>query len=255
MMLHAQALTRPAIRHAFFTRKGGISRGIYTSLNCGFSSEDDPDAVRTNRARALQALGLPPAHLHTGKQVHGTNVITADEPWPGPPRVMADAVVTRQPGLVVAVLTADCAPVLLADPEAGVVGAVHAGWRGALAGVMEAALEAMAALGARPDTISAAVGPCIAQASYQVGPEYRDEFLTADPANQVFFTAADRDGRSHFDLKGYATQRLERAGVGGIEVLPEDTAADTDRFFSNRRTQQQGGGRFGLLLSAIAFTP
>lgn len=255
MMLHAEALDRPTLRHAFFTREGGVSRGIYASLNCGFSSEDDPEAVRANRARALNALGLAPDRLHTGKQVHGTNVITAHEPWPEPPRTLADAVVTARPGLTVAVLTADCAPVLLADPEAGVVGAVHAGWRGALAGVLEAALAAMAALGASPERIAAAIGPCIGQASYQVGPEYRAEFLAADPASATFFTPADETGRCRFDLEGYVARRLHRAGIGLVEALGEDTVADPERYFSNRRTQQQGGGRFGLLLSAIALTP
>lgn len=256
MMLHAPDLEAlPAIRHAFFTRDGGVSRGRYASLNCGFSSEDDPDAVRTNRARALAALDLPKGALHTGRQVHGATVITARAPWPDPPRTEADAVVTDRPGLAVAVLTADCAPVLLAEPVAGVVGAVHAGWRGALAGVIEAAIEAMVALGARPQRLSAAIGPCIGQASYEVGPEYQDAFLADDPTNARFFAPLEGSDRLRFDLKDYVRLRLERAGAGSVQVLGEDTAADPDRFFSNRRTQQQGGGRFGLLLSAIAIVP
>jgi YfiH family protein len=255
MMLHAPALEAlPSIRHAFFTRKGGVSRGRYASLNCGFSSEDDPDAVRTNRARALAALELPPAALHTGRQVHGTTVISAATPWPDPPRVEADAVVTNRPGLAVAVLTADCAPVLLADADAGVVGAVHAGWRGALAGVIEAAVAAMVALGGRPERLSAAIGPCIRQASYEVGPEFQAAFLEEAPANARFFVEGNGD-RLRFDLEGYVTARLRHAGVRAVQVLGEDTVADPARFFSNRRTQQNGGGRFGLLLSAIALIP
>ena len=255
MMLHAPNLeASPAVRHGFFTRRGGVSRGRYASLNCGFSSEDDPAAVRTNRGRAMAALELPPKALHTGRQVHGTTVITATAPWPDPPRVEADAVVTDRPGLAVAVLTADCAPVLLADPEAGVVGAVHAGWRGALAGVIEAAIAAMTTLGARRERLTAAIGPCIRQASYEVGPEFQTAFLGDDPANARFFVAGGGD-RLRFDLEGYVTARLAAAGAQAIEVLGEDTVADPDRFFSNRRTQQNGGGRFGLLLSAIAHVP
>lgn len=256
MMLHASDLAAlPTVRHAFFTREGGVSHGRYASLNCGFSSEDDPDAVRANRSRALSALELPAEALHTGRQVHGNFVITARTSWPGPPTVEADAVVTDQPGLAVAVLTADCAPVLLADPEAGVVGAVHAGWRGALAGIIEAAIEAMVAIGAHPLRTGAAIGPCIGQASYEVGPEYRGAFLADDPENARFFASPTAGDRFRFDLKGYVADRLFDAGIGSVQGLDHDTVADADRFFSNRRTQQQGGGRFGLLLSAIAIVP
>ncbi|HEX6142476.1 MAG TPA: peptidoglycan editing factor PgeF [Geminicoccaceae bacterium] len=240
------------VRHGFFTRRGGVSGAPFDSLNCGFSSGDDPDRVRRNRARALDALGLAPSSLATGRQVHGRDVIVANAPAPDRPARAADALVTDRPGITLGTLGADCAPVLFADPEAGVIGAAHAGWRGALAGVVEATVEAMIGLGAAPDRIQAAVGPCIAWSSYEVGPDLEAEVLAADPGSGSHFERLPDGDRLRFDLKGYVLRRLARAGVGRTMALAEDTLAEPDRFFSSRRTRRAGGERFGLLLSVIA---
>ena len=253
-MLSALTLERLAgVRHGFFTRAGGVSEGEFASLNCGYSSGDDPLRVETNRARALDRLGLAAASLCTVRQVHGWDVVVAREPQPKRPTVEADALVTDRAGIALGVLSADCAPVLLADPDAGVVGAAHAGWRGARAGVIEATVQAMVELGAAPERIHAAIGPCIAQASYEVGPELLCEFTTDDPAcADLFEPVAGSDDRLRFDLKGYVLSRLARADIAARAALSDDTHADEARFFSARRTRQRGGERFGLLLSAIA---
>jgi polyphenol oxidase len=240
------------VRHGFFTRAGGVSEGAFASLNCGYSSGDDGARVRANRARTLRRLGAPAASLCTVRQVHGADVMIAQAPQPERPTVQADALVTDRPGLTLGVLSADCAPVLLADPEARVVGAAHAGWRGALAGVIEATVAAMVAHGALPSRIRAAVGPCIAQASYEVGPELLARFTDEDPDCAKLFEPIAGCDRLRFDLKGYALLRLARAGIEERTALAHDTHADEARFFSARRTRQQGGERFGLLLSAIA---
>jgi polyphenol oxidase len=252
-MLTAVALERlGGVRHGFFTRAGGVSEGEFASLNCGYSSGDDARRVEANRARALGRLGLAAASLCTVRQVHGRNVVVAREPQPSRPSIEADALVTDRPGVTLGVLSADCAPVLLADPDAGVIGAAHAGWRGARAGVIEATVQAMVGLGAAPARIHAAIGPCIAQASYEVGPELLDEFTTADPACADLFEPVLGSDRLRFDLKGYVLRRLARAGIRARSALPHDTHADEALFFSARRTRQRGGERFGLLLSAIA---
>ena len=239
-----------AIRHGFFTRGGGVSEGIYASLNCGNGSGDAADRVAENRRRAMAELGQDEASLLTLYQVHSPDVVTVNGPWSGPsPR--ADAMVTSRPGLALGILTADCAPVLLADAEGGVIGAAHAGWRGALAGVVEAAVAAMEALGAKAEHMSAAVGPCIAQASYEVGPEFRAPFLTADAANGALFADGGK-GRPHFDLPGFVGRRLTSAGVSQVTVLARDTCAEAEDFFSYRRSQHRGDPDYGRNLSVIA---
>lgn len=241
----------PAIRHAFLTRQGGVSEGPYASLNCGLSSGDERERVVENRARAMRRLGAAPDSLCTVRQVHGRAVAFAREPLPALAATEADALVTDRRGVTLGVLTADCAPVLLADPEAGVIGAAHAGWRGALAGVIERTVGAMVGLGARRERLIAAVGPCIARESYEVGPELWAEFAARDPGSEALFAPVPGSDRLLFDLRAYALRRLERAGVAGAEALPHDTYAEEARWFSSRRARHQGGKRFGLLLSAI----
>ncbi len=239
------------IGHAFFTRKGGVSDGIYGSLNCGFGSGDAPEKVAENRRRAAALLAVAPAALVTPYQVHGVRAIEVTRPWPAGSAPEADAVVTMRPGLALGVLTADCAPILLADPVAGVIGAAHAGWRGALAGIVEAAVAAMAALGARRGRIAAAIGPCIGRDSYEVGPGFPAPFLERAAENEAFFTAAPRPGHFLFDLGAYVRKDLARAGVGAVGRLEFDSCADESRLFSYRRATRRGEPDFGRLLSAI----
>ncbi|HEX6114736.1 MAG TPA: peptidoglycan editing factor PgeF [Geminicoccaceae bacterium] len=242
------------VRHGFFTRRGGVSEGAFASLNCGYSSGDDVGRVEANRARALERLGLVPGSLCTVRQVHGARVVAARQPQPRRPTVQADALVADRPGITLGVLCADCAPVLLADTDAGVIGAAHAGWRGALAGVVEATVEAMVERGAVRERTVAAIGPCIAQASYEVGPELLTRFAEEDPGSAALFEPVAGSDRLLFDLKGYVLRRLARAGVEQRTAMPDDTHADAARFFSARRSRQRGADRFGLLLSAIALT-
>ena len=242
------------VRHGFFTREGGVSEGEFASLNCGYSSGDEIARVEANRARALQRLGMAPASLCTVRQVHGAVVVPrARRSRNGQAcRPMRWSPIAR--GITLGVLSADCAPVLLADAEAGVIGAAHAGWRGALAGVIEATVAAMVGLGAARARLVAAIGPCIAQPSYEVGPELLARFTTEDPGCADLFAPSAGSDRLLFDLKGYVLRRLARAGVEQRTALPDDTHADAALFFSSRRTRQAGGERFGLLLSAIALT-
>lgn len=239
------------LRHAFFTREGGVSEGIYASLNCGLGSRDKPEHVFENRRRAAMAVGVEPHNLLTCYQAHTADVVTVEEAWPEGYRPRADALVTKTPGVAIGVLTADCAPVLLADMHAGVIGAAHAGWKGALSGILGATVKAMAQLGARPGQIDAAIGPCIAQRSYEVGPEFPAPFLAQAESNQSFFRAGEKD-RLLFDLKGYVARRLVEAGVRVVELLPCDTCAEEDRFFSYRRSRHLGEPDYGRGLSAIA---
>ncbi len=244
-------LTSPGlpVPHGFFTRQGGVSSGGYASLNCSLSGQDDPAHVRQNRDRIAAALGVEPDHLLGCKQVHGRGVITVSTPWPyaaGPP---ADAMVTATPGLALGIITADCAPVLFADPGAGIIGAAHAGWRGAADGVLEAVLAAMTALGANPTRITAAIGPCIGQQSYEVGPDLHDAVLAVSPDATTLFTPG-RPGHWHFDLAGYCAHRLAAAGIPA-DALHLDTCAEEARFFSHRRRTLAGGGVLGHQLSAI----
>ena len=243
-----EAIASPllAMPHAFLTRRGGVSTGLYASLNCGRGSGDDPAAVEANRAAAARALGVAPGALVTVHQVHSARAVRVREA--GAPKE-ADALVTDRPGLALGVLTADCAPVLLGCAEAGVVGAAHAGWRGALDGVLEAAVEAMVALGAEPARIAAAIGPCIGPAAYEVGPEFEARFLERDPAAARFF---DRGAeRARFDLPAYVLHRLEAAGVGRAGWTGHCTHDDPARFFSYRRSRRAGEPDYGRLISVV----
>lgn len=240
------------VPHGFFTRHGGVSTGRFASLNCSLSGRDDPDAVRENRARAAAALHHPPAALVGLTQVHGIAVATLEDAWPEDDRPRADAVVTDRPGLLLGIVTGDCAPVLFADAEAGVIGAAHAGWRGAVAGVIEATLAAMEARGARRARIAAAIGPCIAQPSYEVGADLREALLARDPADARFLAPGRREGHWQFDLPGYVLARLHAAGVARAAWIGQDTLARAEDFFSHRRSTLSGGGPIGHQLSAIA---
>jgi hypothetical protein len=250
-MIALEELAAPGVAHGFFTREGGVSEGIYASLNCGLGSGDDPDAVAENRARAATSLGVARDALATNYQVHGVTVVAVERVLPREERPRADAMVTKQRGVALGILTADCVPVLFADPEAGVVGAAHAGWRGAVGGVLDATVAAMVALGAEPPRIRAGFGPAIAQASYEVGPEFPVPFLAQDPAHARFFALA-ANGKFHFDLPGYVGARLENLGLSAVATTGGDTCADAERFFSYRRTCLGGGRDYGRLLSAIA---
>ena len=239
-----------ASRHGFFGRQGGVSAGVAASLNCGLGSDDDPAAVEENRRRVADAI-VPGAAMVGVYQVHGCQVATFDEPWPDDARPHADALVTDRPDVALSILTADCAPVLFEDRAAGVVGAAHAGWKGALGGVTDATLDAMEALGADRARIAAAVGPCIGRASYEVDDAFRARFAAADPANDRFFTDA-RAGHARFDLEGYVVARLAAAGVARVDALGLDTLADEARWFSYRRATLRGEADYGRQLSVIA---
>lgn len=253
MVLRAPALEAlTTVRHGFCTRQGGVSTGAFTSLNCGLSTGDAADNVALNRARAVAAIDDGARMLLTAYQTHGNGVAIVESPWEEDARPPADAMVTKVPGLALGVLTADCAPVLLADPGAGVIGAVHAGWKGILAGIVETAIDTMMRLGADPGRIVAAIGPCIAQASYEVGPEFPDRFMASDATADEFFAPAPRAGHYQFDCRGCVRQRLHAAGVPAVEVLPHDTCADEEQFFSYRRARLNDEASFGLELSAIS---
>jgi YfiH family protein len=242
----------PGIRHAFFTREGGVSSGIYGSLNGGVGSNDDPDHVRENRARMATAIGVAPQNFLTAYQVHSPDVVTVDAPWPADQRPRADAIVTQTPGIGIGVSSADCGPLLFADGEAGVIGAAHAGWRGAFHGVIEATLAAMQAIGAQRSRIRVALGPLIRQDDYEVGPEFIARFAAVDPDNMRFFEPAERSGHALFDLPSYIASRIARAGVGSFEDLGLSTYADPARFYSYRRTTQNGEPDYGRHINAIA---
>ncbi|MCR0984613.1 peptidoglycan editing factor PgeF [Roseomonas populi] len=237
--------------HGFFTRRGGVSSGRFASLNCSLSSADDPALVQENRALAMQAIGAAPGSLSGLFQVHGVAVAVAREPISHEARPKADGVVTDRPGVTLGIVTADCGPVLFADPRAGVVGACHAGWRGALAGVLEATVEAMEGLGARRADMVAVLGPCIRQPSYEVGADLRAELLANDPEGGRFLAPGAREGHWQFDMAGLILARLAGAGVAA-EALPNDTRAEEGLFFSHRRRTLEGGGPIGHQLSAIA---
>ena len=251
-MLQAASLSTLArVRHAFFTRSGGVSQGVYDSLNGGVGSNDAPDKVTENRARMAAALGVRPDYLITAYQIHSPDVVVADKPWTLENRPRADAIVTRTSRLAIGVSTADCGPLLLADAEAGVIGAAHAGWRGALTGVIEAAVDAMETLGAERSRIVAALGPTIRQPNYEVGPEFVARFLAADADNSRFFAASERAGHAMFDLAGYIADRVQRAGIVNFEDLGLCTYAEPERFFSYRRTTKQGEPDYGRHINAI----
>jgi hypothetical protein len=251
--LQAHALaTLAGIRHAFFTREGGVSQGIYASLNGGIGSDDDRTHVVENRARMAAALGVAPEALLSAYQVHSAEVVVAEAPWTHAARPRVDAIVTRVPGLAIGVSTADCGPVLLADADARVIGAAHAGWRGALAGVTDAAIAAMERLGARRERIVAALGPTISQPNYEVGTDLVERFRAADARNARFFRPAGRPGHALFDLPGYVAARLAAARIGRIEDLAACTYADPARFYSFRRTTHRGEPDYGRHVNAIA---
>jgi YfiH family protein len=255
MMLRAEALAHPGIRHAFFTRQGGVSTGLYASLNGGIGSADSAAHVIENRARMAAALGVEPRCLITAYQIHSPQVIVAEGPWPAEARPRADAIVTRSTALAIGVSTADCGPVLFADPKARVIGAAHAGWRGALTGVLEATIAAMARLGAAREAIRVALGPMIRQPNYEVGPDLIERFAAEDRESGSFFAPAVRAGHALFDLPGYIAARLTRAGVGHIEDLNACTYADAARFFSYRRATHLGEPDYGRHVNAIALVP
>jgi YfiH family protein len=245
---------QPGLRHGFFTRRGGVSGGVYAGLNVGLGSRDDPAAVRENRARAAAAFGQPPASLTTCYQVHSAVAVTADAPW-GDTRREGDAVVTARAGVMCGALSADCAPVLLFDPVARIVGAAHAGWRGALGGIVAATVARMGELGADPARIVAVVGPCIGPDSYEVGADFREAFAAQAPEASSFFRPAEATGKQMFDLPGFVLDRLGRAGVVRAEWIGRDTYAEDGAFFSNRRAVHRGEGDYGRLLSAIMLEP
>ena len=240
------------IRHGFFTKEGGVSEGLYESLNIGFGSNDDAAAVTENRKRAMQAMELPAQALTTVYQVHGTTVAHATDPWPHSAAPKADGLVTDRPGVALGIATADCAPVLFSDPAAGVVGACHAGWKGALGGITDKTAEAMETLGAKRDRIVAVVGPCIAQVSYEVGAEFRDAFIKEDPDYDRFFEQGTWPEKYQFDLPGFVTYKLENAGLAAVQWVGRDTRAEDDLFFSYRRATLNKEADYGRLLSAIA---
>jgi polyphenol oxidase len=246
-------LDLPGVRHAFFTRNGGASGGIYDSLNVGMGSSDDPADVRENRSRCAALFDAAEDHLFTAYQVHSTLIRVAEAPW-GDQRPEGDGVVTDQAGLVCGALTADCAPILLADPHARIVGAVHAGWKGALNGVVHSGVAAMQAFGAIPERMVAVVGPCIGPDSYEVGADFQDRFEHHDPGSSRFFRAGAAPDKRLFDLPGFVLWRLAEAGVARTAWTGHDTCTDETRFFSNRRAYKRGEPDFGRLLSAISLT-
>jgi YfiH family protein len=253
MMLQASTLAKlPGIRHAFFTREGGVSAGIYASLNGGVGSNDLPENVTENRARMAATLGVPLERFLTPYQIHSPEVVVAEHPWTPSARPRADAIVTATPALAIGVSTADCGPLLFADPTARIIAAAHAGWRGALSGVIEATVAAVVKLGGKRARIVAALGPMIRQPNYEVGTDLVTQFASAGADNARFFSPAARTNRAMFDLAGYIGARLRRCGVVHIEDLQACTYADPARFFSFRRATHRGEPDYGRHINAIA---
>ncbi len=251
-MIEADSLkSASGVRHGFFTRQNGHSSGIYASLNTGLGSDDDRETVMKNREAVANMLGVSGDRLVTPYQIHSPDAVIVDEPWPAQHGPKADAVVAARPGIAVAVNTADCTPVLFADPKAGVVAAAHAGWKGALSGVLKWTVAAMEEAGASRQNISAAIGPTISQEAYEVGPEFKERFVAEDESYARFFIPSERDGHHMFDLPAFVELRLEEAGVGEIENLNLCTYADETRFFSYRRKTHRGEADYGRQLSAI----
>jgi polyphenol oxidase len=251
MKLHSPLLSAvPRLRHAFFSRDGGVSEGIYARLNGGIGSNDDPTKVAENRRRMAQHLGVPREHLLTAFQIHSPDVAVASAPWDTASRPRADAIITRTEGLAIGITAADCGPILLVDPNARVIGAAHAGWKGALTGIVESTVEAMEKLGADRANILAAIGPLIRQYSYEVGNEFVERFIEADVENSLFFVPAARDGHAMFDLAGLIRMRLENAGVLVIDDIGIDTYSD-QRFFSYRRSVHRKEQDYGRHVHAI----
>lgn len=255
MFIQAPALaSQPGIRHAFFTRQGGVSEGIYASLNGGIGSSDEPAKIHENRRRMTESVGVAPDALISVHQVHSPDVAIVEGPWQGE-RPKADAMVTATPGLALGITTADCGPVLFADTEARVIGAAHAGWRGAVTGVLESTLAAMERLGARRERTVAVLGPTISQKAYEVGPDFIQRFAAEAVGHERFFKPAGRPDHAMFDLPGFIGTRLEAAGIGSFTDLGLCTYSDEERFFSYRRTTHRQEPDYGRLISAIALTP
>jgi polyphenol oxidase len=255
-MIESEHLQLPGrssqLAHGFFTRGGGHSTGIFASLNCGLGSGDDPDVVAMNRAVVERALGVGDKHLVSAFQVHSADVVVVDEPWAFDARPNVDGLVTKTKGLALGVLTADCGPVLLADTEAGVIGACHAGWKGALTGITDSTIAAMEKLGASRDRIAAVLGPTISRAAYEVGPEFSAPFLAQDAGHSQFFSPSTKEGHFMFDLPRYILTRLKTAGLKEAHDLALCTYSDEARFYSYRRATHRGEKDYGRLVSAIA---
>ena len=245
------ALTHAGIKHAFFTRDGGVSDGIYASLNGGQGSNDDPVHVQDNRARMAAYMGVGEENFLSLYQVHSAICVPVERPWNRDERPHADAMATNRRGIALGIGTADCGPILFADPQAGVIGAAHSGWKGAIGGVLEATIVAMEAKGASRSTMIAALGPMLSQDNYEVGPEFLAQFIAHDDANARFFRAGTKRGHPHFDLPGFIVSRLESAGVGTIEACGLCTYADEARFYSYRRKTHRGEADYGRLIASI----
>ena len=243
-----------SLRHGFFTREGGHSSGLFTSLNCGFGSGDDKPTVAMNRAAVGDHLGVSAGNLLTIWQWHSPDVIVADAPWDTLKPPKGDAIVTTKPGLAIAVLTADCAPILFADGEAGVIGAAHAGWKGAIAGVSEATIAVMEEKGARRERITAVIGPTISQKAYEVGPDFAAQFIAQSPDNADFFTPSPRARHQMFDLPAYLERRMKRHGVGQVIDMGLCTYSNEDRFYSYRRATHRNEKDYGRQISAIVLS-
>ena len=252
MIVIDELTSEPVIKHGFFTREGGVSEGLYGALNCGFGSDDNAENVTENRRRVLAGLGAEDGELLTCYQVHSAEVITVTETWEREKSPEADAMVTNLPEIALGILTADCTPVLFADVKARVIGAAHAGWRGAFTGVLEATLDAMETLGSSRTNIKAGIGPCIGQNSYEVGPEFFDRFAQASQANADFFVPSTKHGHHMFDLASYVEARLLKTGIAGIYQTGYDTCQDEALFYSYRRSVLRGEKDYGREISAIS---
>jgi YfiH family protein len=255
MIVAPELAALAGVVHGFFTRAGGVSTGLYTSLNIGFGSDDDRAAIAENRRRVAEKLGLAPQALAIAWQHHSADAVTVAESWGSVPGPKADAVVTDRPGIAVGVIVADCGPVLFADADAGIVAAAHAGWKGALGGILEATIAAMEAKGARRERIVAVLGPCISAAAYEVGDDFAARFRAADPGNNRFFAPGRRPGHVQFDLPAYIGARLGQLGLGRVADLGLCTYSDPERFFSYRRATHRGEADYGRLVAAIALQP
>ena len=239
------------LRHGFFTRLGGASGGVFSGMNCAFSSGDDIEHINMNREKVAEAMGVTPENLLTLKQIHSAKVVTVAEPWTYPTAPQADALVTNQKGIAIGVLTADCAPILFADKKERVIGAAHAGWKGAVGGVIEATIAAMEKLGANRSNIVAAIGPCIGPQSYEVGADFDKPFLEQDASNALFFRPAAKEGHLVFDLPAYTAHRIRLAGIETVHDTQQDTLPNETAFYSYRRTCQRGEKDYGRQISAI----
>lgn len=251
LALTAPLLDAAGIRHGFFTRSGGASEGIYASLNCGFGSGDDIEKVGENRARVVKTFGQSGDQLITAFQVHSNRAVIVEKSWHRENAPEADALATKTPGIILGILTADCLPILFADSEHKVIAAAHAGWKGAISGIIEATIDAMVKLGAAIPSVVAAIGPGIAQGSYEVDTGFRDRFLAEDEHNRMYFIHGARDGHFLFDLKAYAKDRLKEAGISEINMLADDTCLQENAFFSYRRATLRNESAYGRQVSAI----